>query len=637
MDPVYFLLLFPLLPALVLLAVRNDRVRTAVVWASALIVAGASVWMAGRYYTSEYSLFDTHAWVGTAMSALKTLFAIAVAIYAIRRRRFWIVLIVAAQEALSLWFEFSPAVRVEEPLNLFADKLAIAMVLIVGVVGGLIAIYSLGYMRTYHRHHPELKDRRPLFYSVVFVFLSAMFGIVLSNNLQWMYFFWEVTTLCSFLLIGYTRTEEAKRNAERALGFNLLGGLAFVGAIVYEGLTMGTVDLRKLLVYGASGYDVLVPVLLLSFAGMVKSAQLPFSSWLLGAMVAPTPTSALLHSSTMVKAGVFLLLKLAPVLAGHASGTMVVLVGGITFLVGSIVAITHSDAKNVLAYSTVANLGLIVACAGVGTSEAVWAGFLLTIFHAVAKSLMFLSVGTIEHSLGSRDIEDMHGLLVKWPAMAITIAIGIAGMFLAPFGMLISKWAAMKAFIDSRNVVIVLLLVFGSSATLFFWVKWLGKIVAVLSHIEPVHKEASLDEGTALAVLAGATSLMCVLFPVVSSYLIEPYLFGVFGPAATGAIIAQSNITVMTMMLGMVVVIPAALYLFMHGRKETIVPTYLAGANTRDDRYFVDAHQEPRRVFLSNWYMTGFFQPERLLRWSGVASILTMLTVAAIAVGGLLR
>ena len=385
MDPVYFLLLFPLLPAVLLLLVRNDKVRTATVWASALIVAAGSVWMAIRYYSNDFALFDSHENVGTAMMVLKTLFAVAVVVNAVRRRRWWIVGLVVLQEAASLWFELAPGHQVDVPLNLYVDKLSLTMVLIVGVIGSLIVLYSVGYMRNYHKQHAEIKDRRPMFYFVVFVFLSAMFGLVTSNNLQWMYFFWEVTTLCSFLLIGYTGTEEAKRNSERALGMNLLGGLGFVGAILYTGLTMHSVDLRHILQMGLSGWDIMIPVMLLAFAGMVKSAQLPFSSWLLGAMVAPTPTSALLHSSTMVKAGVFLLLRLAPVLSGKPAGTMVILVGGITFLVGSIVSITHSDAKKVLAYSTVANLGLVVACAGVGTSEAVWAGFLLMIFHAVAK------------------------------------------------------------------------------------------------------------------------------------------------------------------------------------------------------------------------------------------------------------
>jgi ech hydrogenase subunit A len=186
-----------------------------------------------------------------------------------------------------------------------------------------------------------------------------------------------------------------------------------------------------------------VPAALLCFAGMTKSAQFPFSSWLLGAMVAPTPVSALLHSSTMVKAGVYLVLRMAPVITGSGVGLAVALIGSGTFLLTSIAAITANDAKKVLAYSTIANLGLIVLCGGIGTSAAIWAGVLLIIFHALAKCLLFLCVGIVEHKLHSRDIEAMSGLLLKLPRLGIMMLIGMAGMFLAPFGMLISKWAVL--------------------------------------------------------------------------------------------------------------------------------------------------------------------------------------------------
>lgn len=172
-------------------------------------------------------------------------------------------------------------------------------------------------------------------------------------------------------------------------------------------------------------------------------------------MVAPTPTSALLHSATMVKAGVYLLIRLAPAMYGTWAGMLTTTIGGFTFFITSMLAISQSDGKKVLAYSTVSNLGLITACAGVGRYEAVWAGILLMMFHAVSKSLMFLTVGAVENSLGSRNIEDMHGLIVKLPSLTAILVIGIAGMFLAPFGMLISKWAALKAYVDTQSILLV--------------------------------------------------------------------------------------------------------------------------------------------------------------------------------------
>ena len=411
--------------------------------------------------------------------------------------------------------------------NLYVDKFSVIMALINGLVGGGICIYALGYMREYHEAaHRDVPDRRPLFFALMFVFMGAMFGLIFSNNLAWLLLFWEITTFCSFLLIGYSQTEEAGRNARRALVMNLSGGLAFALAIVWCCQNKQSIELHTLI--GSKQALVLLPAALLCFAGITKSAQLPFSSWLLGAMVAPTPVSALLHSSTMVNAGVYLILRMAPVIAGTNVGLMVAMVGGVTFVVGSLAAITTSEAKRVLAWSTIANLGLIVLCGGIGTYEAVWAGVLLIIFHAVAKCLLFLCVGVVDHKLHSRNIEDMSGLILRMPRVAVMMLIGMAGMFLAPFGMLISKWAVLKAVVDAAPLLSVFI-VFGSSATLFFWVKWMGKLLEVVDPDEPVKKELGPSEAVALYGLAAATFLTCLLFPLISSRFVEPYVVDVYG------------------------------------------------------------------------------------------------------------
>ena len=149
--------------------------------------------------------------------------------------------------------------------------------IIAAFVGGFICIYAVGYMKAYHEHHKEYKDRSGFFFSMLFLFLAAMFGLVLSENLVWMYFFWEVTSVVSFLLIGYTRTEEAVNNSFRALWMNLLGGFGFAAAIVYMAWNYGVVQLAEVIAIAPA-----IPVALLAFAALTKSAQLPFSSWLLG-------------------------------------------------------------------------------------------------------------------------------------------------------------------------------------------------------------------------------------------------------------------------------------------------------------------------------------------------------------------
>jgi ech hydrogenase subunit A len=358
---------------------------------------------------------------------------------------------------------------------------------------------------------------------------------------------------------------------------------------------------------------------------MTKSAQMPFSSWLLGAMVAPTPVSALLHSSTMVKAGVYIILRFAPVLQGNAGGIMVSLIGGVTFLVTSLIAISQSNAKKVLAYSTIANLGLIVACAGVGTSEAVWAGILLVIFHAIAKSLLFLSVGTVEHNVGSRDIEDMDGLIMRMPKVATAMVIGIAGMFLAPFGMLISKWAALKAFIDA-NFLLVGLIAFGSAATLFFWTKWMGKLISVINKQETIENKVSMDEKSVLGILATLVVAVCMFFPIVSKTMIEPFVKNIYG-AVVG--LGQSNLIIMSIMLGLILILP--LSLMFYGKDTKIVPVYLAGTNVGDNMKFTGAMGQVKDLSMRNYYMENYFGENKMAMIGKiVTNLIFVLTVVII-------
>jgi ech hydrogenase subunit A len=444
-----------------------------------------------------------------------------------------------------------------------------------------------------------------------------------------LFLFWEVTTLCSFLLIGYTGTAEARRNALRALVMNLAGGLAFALAVVWGYHQTGSIELQTLLASKSS--LALLPAALLCFAGITKSAQLPFCSWLLGAMVAPTPVSALLHSSTMVKAGVYLVLRMAPLITGTKVGLMVALVGAATFLVGSLAAITTSDAKKLLAYSTVANLGLIVMCGGIGTPAAVWAGVLLILFHAIAKCLLFLCVGVVEHKLHSRNIEDMSGLLLSMPRVGVMMLIGMAGMFLAPFGMLISKWAVLKAVVDAYPALSVFI-VFGSAATLFFWVKWMGKLLEVLQPPARVQHELVLGEAVALYGLSAATFLACLFFPLISSTFIEPYVAGVYGQCVS---MSQGNIIIMTIMMVMVLLFP--LSFINYGRGVKVMDAYLGGANAQSGVQFLGSANQVHDVTNHNYYLRGVFDEAKLTRWGEVCALAGLVIMFAAACWPLLH
>ena len=635
-STVTFLIGFPLLVAIALLIFRSDAARDIIVKVSAVVIIAASILLVVQEFGSGGEYFEIGAaeTIGNIMMVCEVILACIIIVIGCKYKRFLAPVFALIQTPLMIWFELSKGHHIAVTSPMYIDRLSMIMVLIIGIVGSLICVYAIGYMKDFQHHQKEgIPDRRPWFFFLMFLFLSAMFGLVMSNNLIWMYFFWEITSLCSYFLIGYNglfhkkENEDtvATRNAFRALVMNLFGGLGFVIGIVILGTYYETLELSTMITIGAMGYSVVAPAIFLTFAGITKAAQMPFNSWLLGAMVAPTPTSALLHSSTMVKAGVFMIIKLAPVLGWNVAGIMVMLVGGVTFLMASFAAISQTNAKKVLAYSTIANLGLIVACGGVGTAEAVWAGIMLIIFHAVTKSLLFLCVGTAEHQIGSRDIEDMDGLFERLPKLAAFMLVGIAGMFLAPFGMLISKWATMVTFIDSNNIILVVIICFGSAATAFYWTKWMGKLSATMAGRENIQKNVHKEETFVHATLAALTVIVCLGFPLISSVMLVPYLEGTFGSVETLALSAN-NMVIMCIMVAVLVL----LFAFFFGRtNKKIVPLYMAGYNTGDNLSFTNSMKGETAVSLRNWYMESYFGEIKM----NVIGVVTTSVIIVIAVG----
>lgn len=636
MGKVTFLIIFPLIVALMLLIMKKEKNRNNLIKVSILLIGICSILFAFQYYNNPDKLYIINSkrvnYIILFIESLMTLYIVSLST---KYKKLFIALLSLVQWIMMMFLEIrGEEINFSLDHHIFIDKLSIIMVLIIAIIGGSICIYAISYMTDFHILHKDIKDRRTSFFATIFVFLSAMFGIVVSNDLIWIYFFWEITTICSFLLIGYTQTKEAINNSFVSLLMNSIGGVCFAIAIIILRLNFNIYELRALSSSVVASSSLILPILLICIAALSKAAQLPFSKWLLGAMVAPTPTSALLHSSTMVKAGVYLLIRLSPVLVGNIAGDMVMLVGGLTFLVMSLIAISQSDAKKILAYSTMSNLGLIVACAGIGTYESIWAAILLLIFHSVSKSLMFLSVGATEHVIGSRDIEDMHGLIIRLPEMAFMMAIGIAGMFLAPFGMLISKWAALKAFVDSRNVIIVLALVYGSAATLFYWTKWLGKLTAIRNKWERLTCTVKRGEWAALILQASITVLLCILYPIVSKVLIVPFIYEMFNISEVN-IISITNQVLLTIMLGVIIILPFGMRFFT-SRDESIVPVYMSGINSGDDKKFYSIGGEKRSMYLSSWYMQNIFGEKKLLPVGIYISLILIIGIFSYVIGGVL-
>lgn len=331
---------------------------------------------------------------------------------------------VAGGEAIRESVRWVPSLGIDMAFSL--DGLSLLFVLVISGIGALVLVFSGGYLHD----HPEL----PSFYSYILAFMASMLGLVLSDDILTMFVFWELTSMSSYLLIGFKHDEEESRTAAlQALLVTSLGGLSLLAGGLLLTDAGGATRLSDLLQRGAlvKADPLYLPILLLiSGAAFTKSAQFPFHFWLPSAMQAPTPVSAYLHSATMVKAGVYLLARLSPVLGGTAAWFYLVgAVGAASMVLGAYLALRHTDLKLILAYSTVSVLGLLTMLLGIGTEEAMSAAVTYLLAHALYKGALFLAAGSIDHEAGSRDVTELSGLRRAMPVTAL--AAGLAALSMA--------------------------------------------------------------------------------------------------------------------------------------------------------------------------------------------------------------
>jgi ech hydrogenase subunit A len=605
------LIALPLAFGAIAFLIDRTALRSALIVTGSVIVAALSLATVVAFGGADSAFFglpgDLEPGAGLLMVEV-ALTALTVA-FGLYYRRFLAPVLALTQLAVSAYLELGGHLPEADPGRLFwFDRLSLIMILIIGIIGPLICVNAIGYMRSYHRASPMQKGRRNVFFALLFVFLSGMFGLVVSNYLPLLLVFWEITTLCSFLLIGYTRTDETIGYAFRALNMNLVGGLGFAGAIALLAGQPNGLDLAEL-TSGPAGAVLLPAIALLALAGIVKSAQMPFSSWLIGAMYAPSPTSALLHSSTMVKAGVFLLLRLSPAMAGSLVGYGVAFVGMLTFLFVSIVAGTESNTKKVLAYSTLGSLGLIVGCAGIGTPELAWVGVMIIIFHAMAKGLLFMVVGTIENRLYTKNMENFDALLSLMPRVSSLALVGIAGMFIAPFGIVVAKWTAIRAFLQvpgAAGAALVLIMAFGSSLTIFYWGKLLIKILSARRQTDyerSIESRVSRYEWLTEAPLALGVLAVTAFVGPVSDNVVGPWALGAF--SATPRDFLTMAPAMVLFMLAAVIFLPAVAYWSWRHPGYDHADFYAAGRSTTPAHVMDGALGGIRRVTLRNYYLDG--------------------------------
>ncbi len=308
------------------------------------------------------------------------------------------------------------------------DGLTLLFLLLILGIGLLVILYA--------RYYLSAKDSMGRFYAYLILFMTAMVGIVMSNNLIQLWMFWELTSISSFLLISFwSHKSDARKGARMALTITGAGGLALLAGLLMIGNIVGSYHLDTVLASGDlirahAAYPVVLILVLLG--AFTKSAQFPFHFWLPHAMAAPTPVSAYLHSATMVKAGIFLMARFYPVLAGTDLWFMIVSLTGLaTLLLGAYIALFKHDLKGLLAYSTISHLGLITLLLGMNSDMAAVAAIFHIINHATFKASLFMAAGIIDHESGSRDMRKLNGLWKYMPytaTLAMVAALSMAGV-----------------------------------------------------------------------------------------------------------------------------------------------------------------------------------------------------------------
>ncbi len=348
---------------------------------------------------------------------------------------------VNAGEQIATTLAWIPWLGVDLAVRL--DGLSLLFVLLISGIGLAVMIYSIFYL-----HHDE---RLGNFYTFIMLFMGAMFGVCTSTNLVCMYLFWELTSVSSFLLIGFWYEKDNPRlGAQKALLLTMGGGFCILAAILLLQSVAGSLSIDELLaakdiIQESSLYPVIVVLLLIG--AFVKSAQVPLHIWLPTAMEAPTPISCYLHSATMVKAGIYLIARMTPILGGTALWGGIITVVGLTSLTfGSLMAIRQFDMKGILAYSTISQLGLIISLFGFGTEAAIAAGLFHLLNHSAFKGSLFLMTGIVDHQTGTRDVRLLKGLAKVMPITALVACIGSFSMAgLPPFSGFLSKELFLEA------------------------------------------------------------------------------------------------------------------------------------------------------------------------------------------------
>jgi multicomponent Na+:H+ antiporter subunit A len=372
-----------------------------------------------------------------------------------------------AMESKTVSWEWVPSLDIN--LSFYLDGFGLLFALLISGVGTMVFLYAGGYLAG----SPKLGK----FYAWIGLFFASMLGIVISDNIFVMFVFWELTSISSFMLIGhYHENPRARQCARQALVVTVAGGLCLMAGLILVGLAAGSWKFSEILAGGSLTEHSLYPAILtlVALGAFTKSAQFPFHFWLPNAMAAPAPVSSLLHSATMVKAGVFLLARFNPVLGeSDAWFYLLATVGGLTMTWNALLALRQDDLKKILAYSTTSVLGALVMLIGIGDAAAIQAAMVLLLAHGLYKGALFMASGAVDHEAGDRSVDRLAGLrgLMPWTFGAAALA-AFSNAGFPPMLGFIAKEYFYKAKIGEPEFLVLLVLTVLTNACLFA-VAWL--------------------------------------------------------------------------------------------------------------------------------------------------------------------
>ena len=421
--------------------------------------------------------------------------------------------------------EWVPALHLELAFRL--DTLSWLMLLIVGGVGALVLVYSSAYFSV-------SAFGLGRFGAALVAFAGSMVGLVTTDNALMLYVFWELTTVFSYLLIGhYADRKASRRGAMQAIVVTTAGGLAMLVGLILLGRAAGTFRLSELVARPPSGPVVTVAVVLVLAGAVSKSALVPLHFWLPAAMAAPTPVSAYLHAAAMVKAGIYLIARLAPGYSALVPWQVVVLtLGSGTFLLGGYRALRQHDLKLILAFGTVSQLGLLVLLVGIGTRAAALAGLAMLGAHAMFKAALFLVVGVVDAATGTRDLRRLSGVGRALPVTTLAGVLAAASMIgLPPFAGYVAKEAALDAVRHGvsgwRGAFLLVVVAAGSALTVAYGLRFLWGAFGTKRSMVPAALAADITRPSLVLVWPALTlavlGVAVALVPGFGSNLLAPY------------------------------------------------------------------------------------------------------------------